>query len=338
MGALETAIKELNKKLGASFITIGGMATECKRHTTGIDALDIAMGGGIPERRIVMIAGKYSSGKSTTAITAAANIQKNGGKVAWVDTEGAFDASWAKKFGVNTEELIFCRPSTIEETSDIIESLICTGELDLIVFDSVAVTPSHKELEDSAEQKSMGGAAKAIGLFMRKITARLNNPKQQIRTSIILINQLRDNIGGYGPMVYTPGGRQLHYQSDLIIHLTPSSEPVGGKETPVGVNVNFKVIKNRTAPPLQIGSYDLMFKGWINNKKSIVEGAVKHGYITKSGAWFILEGNPKKFHGLDNVIEAVTDAQLAEFKAKLTEKAKECNFDVVANEDMPEEV
>ena len=329
MSKLDDAIKLLNKKFGADYITRGGLTTDFVRHSTGIDALDIAFGGGIPERKIVMIAGKFSSGKSTTAITATAQYQKAGKRVLWCDAEGSFDAKWAAKFEVSTQDLIFYRPDSVEQVTDAIETLIMSGEIDLVVWDSVAVTPSAKELEDSAEQKSMGGTAKAIGLFMKKITARLNDPRLGLKTSIILINQLRDNISGYGPKEYTPGGKQLHYQSDIIVWLRPESEPVGGKENAQGITVSFKTVKNRTAPPLRIGSYDLMFKGWINNKKSVIELAIAYGFIKKAGSIYSwTEGKEqKKVKGMEKLVEECTDKLVAKFKKEILEEVAKGNYD-----------
>ena len=327
--ALDEAIKALNKKLGGDFIAKGLKVTEYKRHSLGIDALDIAIGGGLPQRKIMMVCGEFSAGKSTTAITAVASIQKDGGQVAWLDTEGAFDCTWAQKFGVDVTKLIICRPQTVEDATDVLETLISSGELDLIVLDSIAVMPSAKELEESAEQKSMGGIAKSLGLCMRKVIARLNDPRQNIKTSIILINQLRDNVSGYGPKKYSPGGRQVHYQSDIIIWLKADSEPVGGKEAAQGITVNYKVIKNRTAPPLRFGTYNLMFTGYIDNKRAIVELAIIHGLIKKAGAiyTYIENGETKKAKGINSLVSGLTEELTASFKEQILEEVAKGNFE-----------
>lgn len=331
MGALEQAIKELNKKFGADYLTEGLRVRDIKKHPIGIDAIDLALGGGIPEAKIVMFAGKFSAGKSTTAICAAAQCQKEGGKVVYIDTEGAFDASWAYKFGFDISKAIYCNPENVEQVTDIVETLLMSGEVDLIIWDSTAVSASAKELDESAEQKSYGGTAKAIGLFMRKITARLHSPKQNLKTRVILINQLRDNVGGYGAALYTPGGKQLHYQSDSIIWLTPDSMPVGGKEAPTGINVKFKIIKSRWCPPLREGTYDLMFKGGINNKKSIIEAAIKYGFIKKSGAIYSFGDN--KIKGISALVEAITDKQIEKLKVVISEEMAKGNYDVKAPEE-----
>ena len=305
MSELEQAIKMLNKKFGANYITKGRavLDTEYKRRSTGIFALDLAIGGGIPERKILMVAGKESSGKTSCGITATAEAQKLGGKVAWIDTEHSLDPIRAAQFGVNFEELVIAQANTVEEATDTIETLIATGALDLIVFDSLAATPSQKELEDSADQKSMGGTAKAIGLMMRKITARLNDNENPVTTSVLLINQLRENVAGWGAPEYLPGGRQLLYQTDIIVWLRPDSEPVNGKEDPKGIVVKFKVTKNRTFPPLKIGHYDLLFSGKIDNDKGVVEKSIEFGIVKKAGPWYSY--GEFKTSGLDKFMQTV---------------------------------
>ena len=331
MSKLDDAIKLLNKRFGADYITRGGLTTNFVRHSTGIDALDVAIGGGIPEKKVVMLAGKFSSGKSTAAITTAAQYQKAGKVVLWCDAEGSFDANWAAKFGLDSQKLVLYRPDTVEQVTDAIETLIMTGEIGLVVWDSVAVTPSAKEMESSAEEKSYGGIAKSVGLFMRKITARLSDPRLNLKTSFILINQLRDNLSGMGAKEYTPGGKLLHYGSDIIVWLRPDSEPVGGREAATGITVHLKVVKNRTAPPLRIGSYELNFKGSINNKKSVVELAISLGIIKKGGSVYsYAEGKETvKVKGIDNLVDSLTDKQVSKFKEHILAEVAKGNFDTV---------
>ena len=332
MSALEEAIKTLNKQFGSDYLTEGLKVKNVVKHPVGIDAIDLALGGGIPEAKIVMFAGKFSAGKSTTAVCAAAQCQKENGKVVYIDTEGAFDATWALKFGFDISKAVYCTPENVEQVTDIVETLLMSGEVDMVIWDSTAVTPSAKELDDSAEQKSMGGTAKAIGLFMRKITTRLHSPKFNLKTRVILINQLRDNVSGYGSALYTPGGKQLHYQSDAIIWLTPRSEPVGGKEAPQGITVDFKVIKSRWCPPLRNGSYDLMFRGGINNKKSVIEYAIKFGLIRKAGAMYTFGEN--KVRGIDALVNAITDNQLEKIKPVIMEEMAKGNYDLKEEDDL----
>jgi recombination protein RecA len=290
MSKLDLALKVLQKKFGKSYIGIGSeiLDTDYKRYSLGIFSLDQALGGGIPERKVMMLAGKESSGKTTTALKAIASVQKQGGVAALIDVEHGTDFIWMKKLGVDIEKLIIAQPKSIEEVSDTIETLIMSSEVNLIVLDSVAAPPSDKELDESSEQKSMGGNAKAIGLMMRKITARLNDVKNPVKTALILLNQIRQNIGGWGAAEYCPGGKQLHFHSDIIVWLRPDSKPVNGKDNPKGITVKLKCTKNRTASPFKTGTYDLMFTGEIDEKNSMVGLAVAKGIISKVGYKYTL--------------------------------------------------
>lgn len=323
MSQLKSTIKALQEKFGKDFIEYGGkeLYNDYKRNKFGIIALDIAIGGGIPQRKIITIAGKYSSGKTTSAINMVAECQRHGGKVAMIDTEGSFDPIWAKKFGVDYNKVLVAQPDTIEQVSDVMESLLMSEELDLIVFDSVAATPAAAELEASAEQKSMGGIAKAVGLMMRKIRARLNQNKS-IKTSILIINQLRDKIGGWGSAEYMPGGNQLHNQSDIIVYLR-SSGWIGDVKEPKGITIKFRVSKNKTAPPLKTGVYDLYFKGYVNNKKTLIKKAVALGIIKKGGAWYKI--GKKKVQGIKGVQKLLTEEKVKVLREKIFEILKEEN-------------
>ena len=290
MGELEKTMAALNKKFGKSFICSGNevLDREYIRRPVGIFTLDCGIGGGLAERKVMMLAGKESSGKTATALVAVGSTQKLGGKVVWIDAEHAFDPVWAAKLGVDVSKLTVADPITIEQVSDTIEALIMTGELDLIVLDSIISPPSSKALEESAEKKSMGGKAKAIGLLMEKITARLNDVANPCKTSVIVINQIRDKINSWGGGQMTPGGHQLHHHSDIIVWLRPDSKPVGSKDNPKGITIKFKTVKNRTAPPLRTGSYDLMFEGRIEETSSMVGLAVAKGIINKTGYKYTL--------------------------------------------------
>jgi len=235
-----------------------------------------------------MLAGKESSGKTATALVAVGSTQKQGGKVVWVDAEHNFDPIWAAKLGVDVAKLFVADPITVEQMSDTVEAFIMSGEVDLLVVDSIIAPPSEKALEESAEQKSMGGKAKAIGSMMEKINARLNDVKNPCKTSVIIINQIRDKIGSWGSPTYTPGGHALHHFSDIIVWLRPDSKPLGSKDCPIGFTIKFKIPKNRTAPPLRVGSYDLMFEGRIEERASLIGLAVAKGIISKVGYKYTL--------------------------------------------------
>jgi recombination protein RecA len=317
VGELDKVVKALNKKFGDGYIGLGTQLLDrtLQRRSMGIFALDLGLGGGIAHRKIMMLAGKESSGKTTSMLLTIAETQRQGGKCALIDIEHNFDPVYAEVLGVKVDELLVAQSKTIEETSDTIEPLIMSGELDLITLDSIAAAPSDKELEESAEQKSMGGKAKSIDLMMKKIVARLNDVSNPVTTSILLLNQIRDNIGGYGSPEYSPGGHQLHHSSDIIVWLRPDSEPVGGKEEPKGINIKFKVTKNRTYPPFKTGSYHLIFGKGVDNTRSIVEKAVEWGLIKKAGPWFSYKET--KTSGLDNFMSAVSKEILEEIKVEV---------------------
>jgi len=319
MSELQNTLKSLTKKFGKGFIDYGGKFTynDYERHSFGIFEFDINTGGGLPKSKVATIAGKYSSGKTTSAICLAAEVQKNKGKVAWVDTENSLDPVWAAKFGLDYSKLLICQPETIEEVTDVMDSLISCNELDLIVFDSVAATATKRELEEAGEQKYMGGKASEVGLLMRKITARLS----KVKTAVLIINQLRDKVSGWGSAEYMPGGTQLHNQSHIIIYMR-SSNWVGDKHSPKGLTIKFRVAKNKVGPPLKVGEFELLFDGRINNLKSVVTNAIKYGVIGKTGGWYYYKNPDKKIQGLDNFVEQLTEKQLNKIKENILKKLK----------------
>lgn len=289
MGELDKVIKALNKKYGENYISEGVdfLDKEYKRKKLGIFALDLAIGGGIPDRKVMMIAGKPSSGKTTTMLIAIAEVQKNGGVVSLIDVEHNLDPIYAAKLGVDLKKLIYIQAVSVEQVSDTLEPLVMTGEVDLICIDSIAAAPSEKELEESVTKGSMGGKAKVIGLMMSKLNSRLNDVNNPVKTSILILNQIREKIGVmYGSPDYTPGGTILHHLSDIIVWLRPESEPVGGKDNPQGITTKFKVTKNRTFQPFKAGKYELLSCRGVNNVGSIIDLAITYGIITRAGAYY----------------------------------------------------
>lgn len=317
MGELEKVTKALNKKFGEGYIGLGSQLLDrnLKRRSTSIFALDLGLGGGLAHRKVMMLAGKEMAGKTTTMLLMIAGIQRQGEKCALIDIEHNFDPVYAETLGVKVDELFVAQSKTIEEASDTIEPLIMTGEFGLIALDSIAAAPSDKELEDSSEQKSMGGKAKSIDTMMKKIVARLNDVSNPVTTSILLLNQIRDNIGGYGPTEYLPGGHQLHHSCDIIVWLRPDSEPVGGKEEPRGLNTKYKVTKNRTYPPWKTGHYHLLFGQGVDNTFSTVEKGIEWGIVKKAGPWFSYK--EVKFSGLDKFIAGIDPKMLEEIKKEV---------------------
>jgi len=330
MGNLEETIKALQKKFGKNYIITGTelLKTDYKRHSLGIFGLDYAIGGGLPEKKILMLAGKEGSGKTSTALITTAAIQKTGGKVAWLIIEYGFDYFWATKLGVQVDKLLIAQPKTIEEISDTVEPLIMTRELDLIVIDSIASASSDKELEESAEDYTRGGIAKIAGVMARKMVARLNDPSNpNIRTSVILLNQIREKMNViYGNPNYTPGGHALHHQSDIIIWLSPESEPLGGKENPIGLNIKFRITKNRTAPPFKTGVYGLLFEGGVEERQYIIELGIILGIIQKEGYKYTFQD--KSVTDIRPFIKSLTDEDWNYIKKQILEKKEIVNIDI----------
>ena len=314
--SLEEALVALNKKFGESYISPKNQYYEHKRTSFGVFSLDARTGGGIPEGKIVTIAGEYSSGKTTVALLAAAQFQKKNKAVVYIDTDHGLDLEWAHKLGVDTSKnWLHCQPDYIEQVSDTIETLLMTGEVGLIIFDSVANTPSKSELDESCDKKSMGGIGAEMAQMMRKITKRLTH----VKTSVIIINQLRDKIGvTFGNAEYMPGGRALKFQSDIIIWLRPSNWLPETGEPRIGKVSKFRVTKNRTAPPLQVGEFAIYFEGSVNNNEAIVKEALAMGIVFKAGAWYYYSDDTKKTQGLLNFVEKlITENKIEEIKDKV---------------------
>jgi len=320
--SLNEAIKALNKKFGEKYLSKGNENYyDTSRISSGIFSLDHAIGGGIPLRKIITIAGEYSSGKTTTGLLVAKEFQQAGKKVVYIDTDNGLDVSWAKKLGVNIEEMHICQPDYIEQVSDTIETLLMTNEVGLIIFDSVANTPSKTELDESCEKDSMGGIGKAMARMMRKITKRITHSD----CSIVIINQLRDNIGTmWGNTEIMPGGRALKFQSDIIVWLKPSNWIPEQGEPRIGKKSKFRVTKNRTAPPLRVGEFDIYFSGRVDNNSAIITQALKAGIVFKSGGWYYYEDAKKKTQGFDNFVKHLMETdKLKEIREKVIKKDEE---------------
>lgn len=322
MSNLEETIKALQKKFGKNYIGMGSelLSTDYVRNSSGIFSLDNAIGGGYPECKIIMVAGKPGAGKTASILTTTADYQKRNKKVAILNVEHGWDAIWATKLGVQLDKLLIANPSSIETVSDTIEPLIMTGELDLIILDSIASISSDRELEESAEKGNRSGNAKVNGVMARKIVARLNDPLRPVKTSVIIINQIREkqNIM-WGNPEYTPGGYALHHACDIIIWLRPDSKPLGEKECPLGIKVNLRCVKNRTAPPFRTGTYDLLFEGKIDESNSLVELGVIQGIIQKEGYKYTFNG--KTTTDLKPFLKSLTIEDWASLKEQLKGKS-----------------
>jgi recombination protein RecA len=286
--------------------------------STGSIGLDAALGiGGFPKGRVVEIYGPESSGKTTLAIHAIANVQKNGGIAAFIDAEHAFDRFYAKKLGVDIENLLISQPDNGEQALEITENLIRSGAIDIIVIDSVAALTPKSEIEGEMGDSKMGLQARLMSQALRKLTGTIN----KTGCCCIFINQLREKIGVmFGNPETTTGGNALKFYASVRLDIRRMSQIKDG-DTASGNHVKVKVIKNKVAPPFRTAEFDIMFGEGISKVGEIVDLGVDYGIVKKSGSWFSYE-DQKLGQGRDAVKSLLLDnSELAdEIEAKIRAK------------------
>ncbi len=251
--------------------------------STGTLSLDLALGGrGLPRSRVVEIFGPESSGKTTLALTAVANAQKTGGVAAFIDAEHALDPSWAKRIGVNLDELLVSQPDTGEQALEICEMLVRSNAVDVIVIDSVAALIPRAEIEGEMGDTHVGLQARLMSQALRKLTGAIARSE----CVVIFINQLREKIGVmFGSPETTPGGRALKFYSSVRIDVRRIGQ-IKDTERAIGSRVRARVVKNKIAPPFREAEFDIMFDEGISASGDLVDMAVADEVIKKSGAWF----------------------------------------------------
>ncbi len=319
--ALDAAMSQIEKQFGkGSVMKLGEYkAMEIEAIPTGALGLDVALGiGGVPRGRIIEVYGPESSGKTTLALHIIAEAQKTGGEAAFVDAEHALDPVYAKKIGVNIDELIVSQPDTGEQALEITEALVRSGALDVIVVDSVAALVPKAEIDGDMGDSHMGLQARLMSQALRKLAGAVNKTK----TVIIFINQLREKIGVmFGNPETTTGGRALKFYASVRMDIR-KIENIKQDGQVMGNRARVKIVKNKVAPPFREAEFDIMYGEGISKASNILDMAVNLNIIEKAGSWFSYNGDKLK-QGRENVKQYMIENP--EFMAEIEKKVRD-NF------------
>jgi recombination protein RecA len=286
--AIDLAVAQIEKQFGAGSIMKLGEAHKIDVETmpSGALSLDLALGGGIPRGRIVEIYGPESSGKTTLALHAVAEVQKAGGVAAFVDAEHALDPEYAARIGVNLDTLLISQPDTGEQALEITETLVRSSAVDLIVVDSVAALVPRAEIEGEMGDAHVGLQARLMSQALRKLTGVIAKSK----CTVIFINQLRIKIGVmFGNPETTAGGQALKYYASVRMDIR-GTEQIKDGDISIGKHVKVKVVKNKIAAPFKVAEFDIMFNEGISTAGDVLDLAVKFELVEKSGAWYAYQG------------------------------------------------
>ena len=323
MKALDAVLMQIEKQYGkGSIMRLGDAAgeTEIDVIPTGCLTLDLALGiGGMPRGRIIEIYGPESSGKTTVALHAIAETQKLGGVAAFIDAEHALDPVYAKKLGVNLDDLYVSQPDTGEQALDICDALVRSSAVDMIVIDSVAALTPKAEIEGDMGDSHLGLQARLMSQALRKLTAIVNKSK----TCVIFINQLREKVGVmFGNPETTPGGKALKFYASVRIDVRRTDSLKDGDGI-MGNRTKAKIVKNKLAPPFRQAEFDIVFGEGISQEGCIIDTGIQYDVIGKSGAWFSYNGD-KVAQGREKMRQYLKDNPevKAEIEGKIREAAK----------------
>jgi recombination protein RecA len=286
--ALDLAMSQIEKQFGKGSIMRLGEAHKMDIETipTGSISLDLALGGGIPKGRIIEIYGPESSGKTTVCLHIVAEVQKSGGTAAYVDAEHALDPSYAKRIGVDTNNLLLSQPDSGEQALEVVETLVRSNAVDIIVVDSVAALVPQAEIEGDMGDAHMGLQARLMSQALRKLTGVISKTK----CTVIFVNQLRMKIGVmFGNPETTTGGNALKFYASVRMDIRRTSQIKSG-DAVIGNHVRIKVVKNKVAPPFREAEFDIMYNQGISREGDIIDLAVNNEIVAKAGAWYEYKG------------------------------------------------
>ncbi|MBU0651938.1 MAG: recombinase RecA [Proteobacteria bacterium] len=319
--AVDLAITQIERQFGkGAIMRLGGgeVISDIPAISTGSISLDIALGtGGVPRGRVIEIFGPESGGKTTLALHIVAEAQKLGGLAAFIDAEHALDVTYARKIGVNTDDLLISQPDTGEQALEISETLVRSGALDVLVVDSVAALVPKAEIEGEMGDAQMGLQARLMSQALRKLTGSISKS----RTTVIFINQLRMKIGVFfGNPETTTGGNALKFYSTMRLDIRKVSAIKTGQDV-IGFRTRVKVVKNKVAPPFRETEFDIIFGEGISKEGDVIDLAADKGIIEKSGAWYSFKGE-RLGQGRDNtrIFLKENGEILAQVEAELREK------------------